>query len=176
MNNETPNVIPTTPGSLQSSIQVNTSGMGKESIIPEEIKGWSWGGFLWTWIWGIGNKTWISLLGLISPINLIVAIILGIKGREWAWRNKKWDSVESFIKVQRNWVKWWLIIIGIFGTLAILGIIFVAILTAVNPMKQVRVAKCIQSCQSVSNYDACKNTCEEDLPTPSSAPVPTETP
>lgn len=24
----------------------NTSGMGKAAIIPDEIKGWSWGGFI----------------------------------------------------------------------------------------------------------------------------------
>jgi hypothetical protein len=87
---------------------VNTSGQGKDAIIPEAIKGWSWGGFLWGWIWAIGNKTWIGLLALIPYVGLIVIIYLGIKGRELAWRNKQWDSVEHFIEVQRKWALWWL--------------------------------------------------------------------
>ena len=32
----------------------NTSGQGSSAVVPEEVKGWSWGGFFLTWIWGIG--------------------------------------------------------------------------------------------------------------------------
>lgn len=97
----------------------NTSGMGKTAEIPDGVKGWSWGAFMLTWIWAIGNKTWIGLLALIPYIGFIVAIMLGIKGREWAWQNKKWDSVEHFQKVQRRWSFWGLAIVGI----AIIGIL-----------------------------------------------------
>ena len=40
--------------------------------------------------------------------------VLGAKGREWAWKNKKWDSVEHFNRVQRKWSLWgiWLVVIG----------------------------------------------------------------
>ena len=31
-----------------------------------------------------------------------MTIILGLKGREWAWRNKKWDSLEHFNAVQKK--------------------------------------------------------------------------
>jgi len=89
------------------------SGMGENSPVPPEIKGWNWGGFLMTWIWGIGNNVWISLialLGLIPYIGWIISltmrIILGIRGSEWAWQNKKWDSIEHFKKMQRTWM-WW---------------------------------------------------------------------
>jgi len=64
----------------------NTSGQGKLAIVPEEVKGWSWGAFSLNWIWGLA---W--------------AIVLGIKGSEWAWRNKKWDSIEHFESTQRIW-------------------------------------------------------------------------
>ncbi|KKQ49168.1 MAG: hypothetical protein US68_C0018G0014 [Candidatus Shapirobacteria bacterium GW2011_GWE1_38_10] len=143
-----PPPITSTPPPLQSpspslqqpvnSDSANNSGSGDETVIPDEIKGWSWGGFLWTWIWAIGNKTWIGLLGLISPINLIVAIVLGIKGREWAWQNKKWDSIAAFKKTQRNWAKWWLIIILPLFTLSMFGILFTVVLTAINPNEQIR--------------------------------------
>ncbi|MCB2070724.1 MAG: hypothetical protein KDF67_14455, partial [Ottowia sp.] len=63
--------------------------------------GWSWGAFLWNWIWAIGNQTWIGLLALVPLIGLFVAIYLGIRGRELAWQNRRWDSVEHFQRVQR---------------------------------------------------------------------------
>jgi len=83
----------------------NTSGQGGSAIVPEEVKGWSWGAFALTWIWGIFNKVWIAFLMFIPvPIfGLVWAIILGVKGNEWAWRNKKWDSIEQFKDTQRSW-------------------------------------------------------------------------
>ena len=74
--------------------------------IPDGVRGWSWGAFLLTWIWAIGNRTWIGLLTLVPYVGIIMAIMLGIRGREWAWKNKKWDSVEHFNRVQRQWSMW----------------------------------------------------------------------
>lgn len=96
----------------------NTSGMGKNAELPEGIKGWSWGAFMFNWIWALGNKTWIGLLALVPYGGFIMAIVLGFKGREWAWRNKRWDSVEHFQKIQRRWSLCSLIFVGI----ALLGI------------------------------------------------------
>jgi heme A synthase len=56
-----------------------------------------------SWIWGIGNSVWIALLAII--LGLIMSIILGIKGNEWAWQNKTWNSVEHFKKTQRTWTR-----------------------------------------------------------------------
>lgn len=81
----------------------NTSGMGKNSTVPEEIKGWSWGGFILSWIWSIGNNTPVGLLALIPYVGFFMCFVLGFKGREWAWRNKRWESVEQFNEVQRKW-------------------------------------------------------------------------
>lgn len=79
----------------------NTSGT--DGTVPDEIKGWNWGAFFLNWIWSIGNSVWIGLLALISPITLIVAIVLGIKGNEWAWQKHKFQSVEQFKQVQKSW-------------------------------------------------------------------------
>ncbi|MCL2475474.1 MAG: hypothetical protein FWF37_05105 [Chloroflexi bacterium] len=43
------------------------------------------------------------LLALISPLPLM--ILGGIFGNEWAWKNKKWDSVEHFQNTQKTWFK-----------------------------------------------------------------------
>jgi hypothetical protein len=104
---------------IKPDTSVNTSGQGfLKGDVPPEIKEWNWGAFLLTWIWGIGNKVWVALAGLVSllPIpfvGLAVAIVLGIKGNEWAWQCKKWDSVEKFRHRQRIWMYW-----GIAGFLA----------------------------------------------------------
>lgn len=81
--------------------------------LPESIKGWSWGAFWLSWIWAIFNKTWIGLLALIPLVNLIMMVVLGLKGREWAWKNKTWSSVEHFNSVQRRWsIAGWIVMVA----------------------------------------------------------------
>ena len=84
----------------------NTSGQGKLAVVPEEIRGWNWGAFLLNWIWAWGNRVWIGFLALIPYAGIIMAIVLGVKGSEWAWQNKRWDSIEHFKRVQRKWAYW----------------------------------------------------------------------
>lgn len=98
----------------------NTSGMGKGAAIPEGIKGLSWGGFILSWIWAIGNSTWIGLLAIIPYVGWIMSFVLLFKGREWAWQNKRWESVEHFNRVQKKWTVAGLIVIGIAFALGIL--------------------------------------------------------
>ncbi len=95
----------------------------KNEALPEGIKGWSWGAFTLSWIWAIGNKTWIGLIALIPYIGFIMAIVLGFKGREWAWKNKEWESVEHFNRVQKKWSFWGVTIIVGFFVLGILAAI-----------------------------------------------------
>ena len=99
-----------------TSASENNSGGGNSVILPPGVKGWSWGAFLFNWLWAVFNSTWIGLLALIPYVGLIVSIYLGIKGRELAWRNKRWDSLEHFNRVQRRWSAWGLIlIVGVAG-------------------------------------------------------------
>ena len=44
----------------------------------------------------------------------LVSLVLGMKGNEWAWHDKKWESVEHFRRTQRSWAMWGLIITGAF--------------------------------------------------------------
>ena len=80
-----------------------TSESSEDTTLPEGVKGWSWGALFLNWIWAIGNKTWIGLLCLVPYLGFIMAIVLAFKGREWAWKNKEWESVEHFNRVQRKW-------------------------------------------------------------------------
>jgi hypothetical protein len=74
--------------------------------IPDEIKGWNWGAFGVTFIWGIAHRRWIVFLMVIPFVNLIVRIIAGMKGNEWAWKSNKWQSIEEFKSVQNKWKSW----------------------------------------------------------------------
>lgn len=78
------------------------------------------GRVFWNWIWALGNSTYIGLLALVPYVGFIMAFYLGFKGRELAWKNKRWDSLEHFNRVQRSWTKWGLIVfVGVF----VLGIL-----------------------------------------------------
>ena len=95
------------------------SGQGKNSAVPEEIKGWSWGAFWLNWIWGIGNSTYIALLMFVPFVNLVMIFVLGAKGNQWAWQNREWKDIEHFKKVQKNWAR-----IG-FGLLVVIMPLFI---------------------------------------------------
>lgn len=105
--------IPVSPVNVQSSAV----------IVPEGIGGWNWGAFFLNWIWAIGNKSWIGLLALVPGLGLIMGIILGLKGSEWAWQHRKFESVDQFKAVQKAWAKWGLIIFIISLILLIAGIV-----------------------------------------------------
>lgn len=84
---------------------------------PPQVRRWNWGAFLLNWIWGIGNNTLVALLALVPVVNIVMMFVLGAKGGEWAWRNTRWESIEHFQRVQRNWaiagVVTWLALIGL---------------------------------------------------------------
>ena len=86
--------------------------------LPEEIPSWNWGAFFLSWIWGLGNRTYIALVTLVFPL---MPFILGFMGNKWAWRNKEWDDVDHFLAVQKRWsiagfVVFLLFVFGITGT------------------------------------------------------------
>ena len=94
----------------------NNSGGGRAIEVPPQVKGWSWGAFLLNWIWALANRTWIGLLCLVPYVGIIVGFYLGFKGRELAWRNKRWDSFDHFQRVQQRWSFWGVtLVVGMFG-------------------------------------------------------------
>ena len=93
--------IPTTHETTMAF--VNTSGMRKDAVVPEDVRGLCWGGFLTPLLWGIGNRTWITLLCFIPYVGWIMPFVILFKGNEWAWRNRTWQDVEQFKRHQRTW-------------------------------------------------------------------------
>lgn len=65
----------------------------------------NWGAFFGTWLWGLFNKTPLTLLMI--PLSFTLAgfpfmILCGLKGNEWAYNNKKCDNIEKFHNSQMN--------------------------------------------------------------------------
>jgi hypothetical protein len=108
----------------------NTSGGGNAAVVPAEIDRWNWGAFLFNWIWGIGNNTLIALLMFVPLVNMVMPFVLGAKGSAWAWRNKRWESVEAFKATQRKWALWGLAVIVLF--IVLLAGMFVAIFASLK--------------------------------------------
>lgn len=97
---------------------------GSATEVPAGVAGWSWGAFLLSGIWAIGNRTWIGLLAFVPYIGLVMVIILGIKGREWAWKKGGWRDVAHFNAVQRKWsIAGWVVT-------AILAAVMVAVMAS----------------------------------------------
>ncbi|HEY9666330.1 MAG TPA: protein kinase [Coleofasciculaceae cyanobacterium] len=99
-------------------ISANNSGQGQlfspSLEVPEEIRGWNWGAFFFPGIWCIPNRVWIGLVAwtdlsvITLPITLgmtwpAIAILLGVKGNEWAWKSRRWKSIRAFKRHQRFW-------------------------------------------------------------------------
>ena len=94
----------------------NDSGT-PDAQLPGELKGWNLGGLLIPFVWGPFNRVWIGsavlsvgLLPVPPLLGLLVygpiAMFVGMRGNELAWRARKWDSVDHFRSVQSQWAKW----------------------------------------------------------------------
>jgi hypothetical protein len=75
-----------------------------EAQIPDEVRGWSWAGFSLPFIYGNYHRVFLAAwLSVIPFVNIIIMILMGIKGKEWAWRNNPYLSPEDFHQAQRPW-------------------------------------------------------------------------
>lgn len=85
---------------------VNNSGCGIDNTlesVPEEIQGWNWGAFLLPWFWLWSNQVWVGLFCFAPYVGWVMTIALGAKGNEWAWRSRRWRSIEQFKDHQKGW-------------------------------------------------------------------------
>ncbi|KAB8316968.1 serine/threonine protein kinase [Tolypothrix campylonemoides VB511288] len=108
---------------------INNSGCGINNMteqIPDEIKGWNWGAFLLPWLWLWTNQVWAGLFCFVPQVGWITTIALGAKGNEWAWKSRRWRSIQHFKEHQRGWAIAGLLVgapISIILWLAALGLI-----------------------------------------------------
>ncbi len=101
-------------GAISSNLQKN------------ELYKFNWGAFFGTFIWGLFNRTYIALLIIplfFTPAWLFFGIILGIKGNEWAYKNKHYLSTEELHKNQRKQAIFWSITTPILSILAFVSLV-----------------------------------------------------
>ena len=124
--NQIDSFFPYTPPTPIGTIVDVSKSMSQQasSVEPLNLSKWSWGAFTLSWIWGFFNGCWwmflvnlgflllimfawvVPLVGIfISFANLGVSILFGMKGTEWAWNNRKWDSISVFNQTQDIWNK-----------------------------------------------------------------------
>jgi len=108
----------------------DTTGDAKGAAVQSEAKRWNWGAFLLTWIWGLGNGTYIALLALLPIVNIVMAVILGIKGGRWAWKNRRWAGFEQFTRVQELWTAFGFGLLA--GCLLVLAIVIALLVVTFN--------------------------------------------
>lgn len=105
-------------------------------------KEFNWGAFFGTWIWGIINKSyhtfWIWVLGC-TPVAFYYQLLCGLKGNEWAYKNRKWNSDEEFKTSQEKqtiaFVILSVIVVPVVITIFIFVFAFAIALTSVNESK-----------------------------------------
>ena len=101
-----------------------------DMAVPAAARRWNWGAFLMSWIWGLGNRTYIALLCLVPVVNIVMAFVLGAKGGAWAWKNRRWESTEHFTRVQGLWTSFGL---GLFaGYIISLALLLAALVVTFN--------------------------------------------
>lgn len=99
----------------------NLSGHGDFFEVPSEVKGWNWGAFWLTWIWGFNNDVLISFLGLIPVVNIFMSFYLGFKGSELSWKYKRWENPQQFYNAQKKWtIAGWITMVIIITPLLLL--------------------------------------------------------
>jgi serine/threonine protein kinase len=137
-NSGTPGLV--SQGLAAQPMLTNNSGQGNifDSTIPvpDDIQGWNWGAFLVPGLWCMTNQVWIGLIAWVDLFLLtgglswlVMAILLGVKGNEWAWKSRRWKSTAAFKAHQRNWAiaacliwgSFLLLVLGVIGLIIVLG-------------------------------------------------------
>ncbi len=123
-------------------ILMMTKGKISSKKPKSKIAKFNWGACFGTWMWGLYNKTPITIWML--PLLLTTGwfpfmIICGIRGNEWAYENnKKYPEIEEFHKSQSNQSALWavvtplIVVVGFIG-LSIASGVVVYNLTKDNP-------------------------------------------
>ncbi|NRB11400.1 MAG: hypothetical protein HRU35_07335 [Rickettsiaceae bacterium] len=94
--------------------------------------------FFFNWIWGVAHGVWISFLVFIPLFGmLIMPVILGFKGNEWAWRKNKYVSTAEFLKTQRRWTIAAVALFGVFFSILLMAMVFaIYLLNSSDTMKE----------------------------------------
>ena len=88
-----------------SIVLLVTKGKITGALPYDYKKEFNWGAFWGTWIWGLFNKSYIPLWELLlwlTPFGFYFQMYCGLKGNEWAFKNKNCEDVDKFNKSQKT--------------------------------------------------------------------------
>lgn len=74
------------------------------------VRGWSWGAFGLSWVWGIRFGVLSAFLTWIPLVGLVWIFFLGAKGNQWAQEKNPEIPPAKLAKDLREWNKWGLIL------------------------------------------------------------------
>lgn len=85
-----------------------------EKEFPSNINSFNWGAFVWWPYWGFSNGmsrlfliyfvlSLLSFLWIPIIVLIVLSIYYGKKGNLLSWKNKHWESIERFEKIQNRW-------------------------------------------------------------------------
>lgn len=89
---------------VRDQAAANDSGQGDQSSLPDELRGLNWGGLLLNFVWGLAMKIPLTWLHLIPIVGWVMPLVMWTRGNEWAWKHRRWESVDQFKKVQEKWM------------------------------------------------------------------------
>ena len=127
-----PGFLPNSPTKLpQKDFLASRYKFPNQDFIDKKLRGWNWGAFNFTFIWGIFNTRWYigilmifveyifinvcvtvgeiiyssSIATLILPwlSSLTYKILLGVYGNRISWKLKNWGGLDHFSLVQDQW-------------------------------------------------------------------------
>lgn len=96
---------------------------------PQEVRGWNWGAFCFSVVWGLGNKVYWPLLCLVPFFNIIWVFVCGINGNRWLWQTNQYQDVATFKAVQETWNRAGFIMFILSAVMLVLSVIFVLIIS-----------------------------------------------
>lgn len=115
--NQIDSFFPYSPNRQMGTLVAAPSPVVQPTAQQPNLSAWNWGAFFLPGLWGLFNGCWWLFLLQMIPVPLVINIVAGLKGSEWAWNNKQWNSVQDFESTQNTWFKAGLI-------LFIIGVIF----------------------------------------------------
>lgn len=99
-----------------SLIILFTPGKFTGQLPADAVKRFNWGAFWGTWLWGLFNRVYITLLAIplyFTPAGFLASLVCGIKGNEWAYEKSKNKDLEEFHKGQKHQAIGWNIFAGV---------------------------------------------------------------
>lgn len=118
--------------------EMNTSGQGKDAVVPTKIQFYNFGAAVFQEFWlgtigiglGFSGRSFDKLRSEgISP-GFAWFSGLGSRGNILAWKYKRWDSLESFLLTQKRWSRAGkavlvlvLIVLSVFVIISFLGLL-----------------------------------------------------